>query len=771
MAVYDINGNEITTVYGVNGNTLTQAYDINGNELLPITPDVPEPTANSWYISQIGYDSEKPKVATLVNASDGTPFSVISATTRERVLQGTITDNKADFSSLETSGLYYLASENRYSYTFTIDNNRIWNVAALPSLKFMEMSRQDAWDVGGNTGYGWRDGHQFSFELNGLVMQYMSNPSYYKSLPYNVYKANECEYSELRTQDCPDIIWLMKFAVTRYYDWNVNKGITLHALIKAQVAYFLYIYPYITAYVSASWYQTIRDWLITQWSVTTCNKSWFEVTGGINHNLFTTQAKIGTVKGMLPPGYAIVPNLMMYEVATRDGLSSASDFMTAAENNIAWLVNSVDLTDPANTKGQRMSEYITFHALTYAYEMYPSHCPASTYQKIADIADLLITRSDNLWDYTQYQTAGESSGITSTVWNNTESQTSGLANNPGYVSMMGIYFALARVITGTTVKARLKELAVSHMAHGFGRNPLGRCFDYKATEDFNGAKLGWVSRYTGGYGHLDNVVGVLDGSPKEGSYPYDPTASTGYTEGWVAFNSAWNMALAYLNGEKSIVGGSYYALGDSIVMNSGTKANPVTVSGVTLYGYTQAIEDEYGVVCTNRGISNHTIVQDYSTLSAINYSNISLVTIGYGVNDGRLNVPLGTENSTDTSTFAGALSSLIAKIKSDNPNCIVMVLTPIQRLYVNNWGSFTPNSNGDTLEDFANMCISVAEKHNVPYVDLFHDSGITESNLSSITFDGVHPNNEGYEMMTDTIIPILSEYITPKGIGIFATAT
>lgn len=98
-------------------------------------------------------------------------------------------------------------------------------------------------------------------------------------------------------------------------------------------------------------------------------------------------------------------------------------------------------------------------------------------------------------------------------------------------------------------KARLKELAMSHMAHGFGRNPLGRCFDYKATEDFDGAKLGWVSRYTGGYGHLDNVVGVLDGSPKEGSYPYDPTASTGYTEGWAAFNSAWNMALAYLNGE------------------------------------------------------------------------------------------------------------------------------------------------------------------------------------------------------------------------------
>lgn len=546
--IYNINGDEITVVYDANSTQLSQAYDINNNELLSFAP---EPTENSWYISQIGYDREKPKVATLVNAEDNTPFSVISATTGETVYQGTISSNKADFSSVTTAGLYYLSSNSRYSYTFTIDDNRIWNVTALPSLKFMEMARQDAWDAGGNTGYAWRDGHQFSFELNGLVMQYMSNPSYYNSLPWDVYKVAETEYTNLRTQDCPNIIWLMKFAIERYYDWNTNDGIDLHALIKGQIAYFLYIYPHISQYVDSTWYQTIRDWCISIWSVTTCNKAWYDVS--INHNLFTTQSAIGGTKGACPPGYAIVPNLMMYEVCTRDNLSTASNFMTAAENNIAWLVGSVNLTAPANTKGQRMSEYIPFHALTYAYEMYPTHCPNNTYTKITEVANVLISRSDNLWDYTQYQTAGDLSGATSTIWNNTESQTSGLANNPGYVGMMGVYYALARVITDTTIKARLKELAFSHMAHGFGRNPLGRCFDYKATEDFDGAKLGWVSRYSGGYGHLDNVIGVLDGSPKNPSFPYDPSGSTGYSEGWVAFNSAWNMALAYLNGENASI--------------------------------------------------------------------------------------------------------------------------------------------------------------------------------------------------------------------------
>ncbi len=542
MSVYDIYGNEITVVYDLNGSQLSQAYDIDGNPLLEDRKPI---DASLWFVNQIGYDADKSKRATYMG--EGTLFTVKRSSDGKVIYRGNIIDNIADFSSINESGSYYLQTDSESSYDFKIEPNRIWNASAKVALDFMSQSRQDAFDVGGNTGYAWRDSHQFSFELNGLVMQYMSNPTYYESLPYGIYKADECEYTELRTQDCPDIIWLMKFAVTRYYDWNVNKGIQLHALIKAQVAYFLYLYPYISQYVDATWYQTIRDWLITQWSVTTCNKSWYDVT--ISHDLFTTQSAIGTTKGALPAGYAVVPNFMMYEVATRDGLASAISFLTSAENNIAWLVNSVDLNNPMNTKGQRMSEYITFHALTYAYEMYPTHCPTGTYTKIVDVANLLISRSNNYWDYTQYQTTGDASGATTTVWNNTQSQTSGLANNPGYVGMMGVYFALARIITDASVKARLKELAMSHIAHGFGRNPYGRCYDYKATEDFDGARLGWTERFKGGYGHLDNVVGVLDGSPKEGSFPFDPSASTGYSEGWVAFNTAWNMALAYLKGE------------------------------------------------------------------------------------------------------------------------------------------------------------------------------------------------------------------------------
>ena len=200
-----------------------------------------------------------------------------------------------------------------------------------------------------------------------------------------------------------------------------------------------------------------------------------------------------------------------------------------------------------------------------------------------------------------------------------------------------------------------------------------------------------------------------------------------------------------------LTGKAYYALGDSIVMNSGTKANPVTVSGQVIYGYTQAIEDRYGLVCTNKGQSGHTITQDYSMLYALDYSNVTLVTIGYGVNDGRLNVTLGTRDSASTSTFAGALGSLIQKIYTDNKNCRVLVLTPIQRNYVNNWGSYTQNTNGDTLEDFAEMCKDVANYYGTPCVDLFHNSGLNSANLSTLTVEGVHPLNKGYNRMSNAI--------------------
>lgn len=214
----------------------------------------------------------------------------------------------------------------------------------------------------------------------------------------------------------------------------------------------------------------------------------------------------------------------------------------------------------------------------------------------------------------------------------------------------------------------------------------------------------------------------------------------------------------------------YYALGDSITEIQGTTADPKKfgkwytydlqgrdLREITVSGYVQAIENRYGLVATNYGKSGHTLVADYGTLSALDYSDVALVTIAYGVNDARTAVPLGTVNSNDISTFAGALNMLLRKIYTDNPECRVLILAPLQRLYVSGFGIATPNENGDYLIDFVNMCKAIAEKRSTAFLDQYRCTGINQTNLYYYTVEGVHPVNQGFARIKNAVIGILDE--------------
>lgn len=220
-----------------------------------------------------------------------------------------------------------------------------------------------------------------------------------------------------------------------------------------------------------------------------------------------------------------------------------------------------------------------------------------------------------------------------------------------------------------------------------------------------------------------------------------------------------------------LTGLKYYALGDSIVDMQGTLTAPETfgdtgyttdlqgrdISGITVEGYVTAIERRYGLIATNFGKGGHTLVGDFSTLATMDYSDVALVTIAYGVNDARSGVPLGTVNSTDTTTFAGALNQLLRKIYTDNPECRVLVLSPMQRLTVTDFGIATPNANGNYLIDFVNMCKAIAEKRSTAFLDQYRSTGINQTNLCYYTVEGVHPVNQGFARIRNAVIGILDE--------------
>lgn len=508
-------------------------------------------------VNQSGYDVGKAKRATVVNTPDETPFFIKNAQTHETVFEGRIVGCIADFSKLnpDKKTEYYLEVNGVLSYTFTVGNSWMQRVSVPPALAFMNHARNDAW-LPGLTSMAWRDSHQFSFELGSMAMLYMSNPSLHEALPRTICNLELTMFDSLKTQHEPDLIWLMKFGAERYYDFKVNQGHNLHPLIKEQLSFFIYMYPFIKSYVSEDDYRRFRDFTIGEWTSSdqTNSLKWYDIPGEA-YNLLEVQSVFSGIKGSFPPGHSIIPNLMMYEVVKRDGLGGEEKYLEAAYSNCEFILNHIDITNPYYSKGQRMSEHVIMESLAYFLELFPQLAPEKLKSEINRWADKMIARSANMWD--MRMASSVAAGDEQDFWTGAayakenDAKITALMNEPGNeAGIQAAMFAAARVIDDPQKAARLKEIGISGIDHMFGRNPYGRMFFYDAKRDIEGAHSGWFSMHAvAGNGKLGAVPGRIDASPKEQAYPFNPKADPGYVEGWVAFNTAWNSSIAYSAGD------------------------------------------------------------------------------------------------------------------------------------------------------------------------------------------------------------------------------
>ena len=231
-----------------------QAEDLT---LAGTTPEIKDPEI---FVNQIGYDNGTSMRATIPNA-DGKEVKVVNRATGEAAYTGTVVGGIADFTGLTADTDFYLTCAGKQSYTFTVGTNLIQRRSMKQALAFMVQTRSDV-NVKGDNSIAWRDSHQFSFELNGLVLQYMANPSVYDNMPQTIFaegtyvgtnKLTGTEYEDLKTQNEPDIIWLIKFAARRYCDWGCTQGKKLHMLTKEQLAYYLYLAPELIARGNNLW--------------------------------------------------------------------------------------------------------------------------------------------------------------------------------------------------------------------------------------------------------------------------------------------------------------------------------------------------------------------------------------------------------------------------------------------------------------------------------------------------------------------------------------
>ncbi len=516
----------------------------------PGTPDDEQPVI----LNQSGFNTDRPKRFTAPKAEDGARFAVVDESGAERYT-GEVTGGVGDFSAFRPAageGDYRVlvtgtAGEGE-SAPFGIGPSWLERVSYENAVEFMSGSRcyfgdAAASDVGWHSprcrwSVMWRDGDTYSFEVPTLIDLFSANPSAFEGMRLEdaVYRGMSYELPA----DTPEVVRMIAWGVDRMLAHDVN-----HTLWKGQLAAFLRAYPDLAEWIPVEMYEDVRDYLFPLWGHQPHDRftSAYDYTPH-TADLFQTYTQVGTGKGEFPPGHSIRANLDMYDVALREGRSDAAAYLDAARRNAAWIVGNLDWTDPLTTKGQRMSEHITVTALVDFLRRYPSEAPAGTAAKITEWASVAVGRSDNLWDFRKYS---------DDRWT-IPSFTGGGGEDPNETGNLAGFaapaLAAASVVDDPALAQRLRELAVAAVDNIFGRNPTGRHASYRAATEqwgFEGAELGWFSEFQGGAGILQGVPGVLDGSPKNAHFPYNPgVGNIGHSEGWVAFNTAWNESLAWL---------------------------------------------------------------------------------------------------------------------------------------------------------------------------------------------------------------------------------
>ena len=169
---------------------------------------------------------------------------------------------------------------------------------------------------------------------------------------------------------------------------------------------------------------------------------------------------------------------------------------------------------------------------------YGDKAPLGLKEKIESWKTVAIRRSDNMWDFRKLsETQWCPTGPKRTMW-----------NEPGnLLGFPACALAAISAIPDSGQNERLLQLSKAQMDNAFGRNPTGRHFSYDAPREIEGCELGWFTFLPGGIGQLAETGFVFDGAPKNEHYPYKPgVGGVGWNEGWVQFNVAFNISLAYM---------------------------------------------------------------------------------------------------------------------------------------------------------------------------------------------------------------------------------
>jgi lysophospholipase L1-like esterase len=226
-------------------------------------------------------------------------------------------------------------------------------------------------------------------------------------------------------------------------------------------------------------------------------------------------------------------------------------------------------------------------------------------------------------------------------------------------------------------------------------------------------------------------------------------------------------------------------------------------------GYmTRVVEKLPGVQYINQGHNGWTSAGIADKIKNLGLTKADIYSVFLGTNDWWQGRPIGTlsdyQNNTGNNTLYGSYRIIINQIRSLNSKAKIILITPLQRgdfvyfsdMKNNAWGSYK-DKNGQSLAQFANAIISIANYEHVAVADLYFKSGITPQNIVkfkrlknpqtgayknypypdfidipfnpetdeypypaeaiNMTYDGLHPSDKGNTIIADMLVKLIKQ--------------
>ncbi len=542
----------------------------------------PQPTtardAHLIAVNQVGYEAGRPKRFTAPLSDDGVKFIVRAAKGGDALFRSVVRGNIGDFSAWDAAAGEYVIEvrggslKPGVSDPFLIQPDLWQDHFWQPAVDFLIDSRSA---IGTHpSAYGgcpWRDGTYYDAILPALVMFQRANPARVAAMPKQIDWAGDKKrvtapdfkfddkdpgakgfmtavraYYDLEppAEDAPDVVKLIHWGAGFYLVNPATKDPSkdpdprqIHSQTVEQVAYVVWAWPELQKWLPRSFYEKCRDFCVQNWAPSLEVGKWWEPSTYLTVEQITGDNPMGGLlhpyKGRHAPGHSIIPNLLMHEIAKRDGLADPNLYLIAAVKQAEWIVKNLDWNDPRTTKGHRMSEHRTIPSLVWLLQNYPNQAPLGLKEKITAWAEVAAKRSANMWDIRHFDDGDH--------W--TVPKLNDVGN---WAATPGIALAASWVVDDPALKSRMREIAVSHADAVFGRNPRLAAAPNKPETGFTGIERGWPKSYKDNVcARLERCRGSISSAPGSEMFPFNPEGAYRHAEGWVNYGAAWCLSLAY----------------------------------------------------------------------------------------------------------------------------------------------------------------------------------------------------------------------------------